>query len=231
MKAMDVMTTDVVTIGPQASVKDVAKLLLDKGISAVPVVDEARRVVGMVSEGDLVHRPEIQTERRRPWWLQAFVDNATLAEDYAKARGTKVRDVMTTPVISVEPGTTLGEVAALLDRHRIKRVPIVRDGVLVGVVSRADLLRAVAASAASPERLDSDHAIRTLILDKLKGQRWTALGERNVDVVDGVVRFWGGVGSEEEKRALQAVADSIEGVKRVEVHATVPPILPFGAAL
>ena len=146
MKARDVMMSPVITAKPHSTVKEVAKTLLEKQISAVPVVDDAGKLVGMVSEGDLMHRSEAGTERQRSWWVRLMAGNDSLAADYIKAHGRKVADVMTPNVITATPETSLDEIAILLEKNSIKRVPIVKDGQLVGIVSRANLVQAVASA-------------------------------------------------------------------------------------
>src|SRR5690606_11257928 len=141
MRARDIMTTSVVTVSPETRVPDIARVLLERRISALPVVDGAGRVIGIVSEGDLLHRAENKTERRRSWWLDLISSADTLAEDYVKSHGLTAKDVMNAPVISATPDASLAELATLLERHGIKRVPILENGALVGIVSRADLLR------------------------------------------------------------------------------------------
>src|SRR5215469_281691 len=144
MRAADVMTTEVITVGEDASVQDAAKLMAGRGISAVPVVDRERRVIGMVSEGDLLHRAETGAERRRSWWLEMVAATNRLAAEYVKSHSASVNDVMTRDVISVTEETAVADVAILLETNRIKRVPVLRDGKLVGIVSRANLVRALA---------------------------------------------------------------------------------------
>ena len=150
MRAVEVMTTKVITVGENASVAEVAKLLAERGISAVPVVDKDNRVIGMVSEGDLLHRTETGTEKCRSWWLEMMASTNQLAGDYIKSHGANVKDVMTRDVISVSDTTPLADIAVLLETNRIKRVPVVRDGKLVGIVSRANLVRALAMTVNEP---------------------------------------------------------------------------------
>src|SRR5690349_2607147 len=144
MQAKDVMVAPVITAKPYFTVQHVAKLLSANHISALPVVDDDNRVVGMVSEGDLVHRAENSTERGRSWWLEMFADKDVLASRYVKEHGRQVSDIMTKKVVSASPDTSLKEIALLLERHRIKRVPIVQHDQLVGIVSRANLIQALA---------------------------------------------------------------------------------------
>jgi CBS-domain-containing membrane protein len=144
MRAVDVMTSGVITAGLNATVPEAAKLLAEHGISAVPVVDKDNRVIGMVSEGDLLHRAETGTERRRSWWLEMVSSTDKLAGEYIKSHSGNVKDVMTCDVLSVTEDTPVADIAVLLETNRIKRVPVLREGKLVGIVSRANLVRALA---------------------------------------------------------------------------------------
>ncbi len=152
MKARDVMTTDVATANPDTPTRDIAALLLKRGISAVPIVDSGGAPIGMVSEGDLVGRDEAAREARRDWWLTLLAEGNPLHEDFLASLRTperRAREIMSAPVVTVEEDTPVAEIARLLTAYRIKRVPVVRDGRIVGIASRADLLRALAAE--SPE--------------------------------------------------------------------------------
>jgi CBS domain-containing protein len=216
MKAMDVMVHDVVTVKPDDDVHHAVTLLVEHDVSALPVVDDAGKIIGILSESDLVRREEIETDKRRPWWLEAITPAATLARDFAKSHGQKVREVMSERVVSASEDTPLRELATLLEKHRIKRVPILRDGKLVGIVSRANLVQALATmSWPANGTADADRDIRLKLLDRLKGQKWTDFGSRNVTVREGVVHLWGLVGSNDERKALIALAEEVPGVKRV----------------
>ena len=220
MRAIDVMTSEVVTVSDNASVAAVAKLLAERSISAVPVVDAANRVIGMVSEGDLLHRTETGTERRRSWWLDMLASTNQLAGDYIKSHSGLVKDVMTRDVISVSDTTPVADIAIVLETNRIKRVPVLRDGKLVGIVSRANLVRALATSSDQPSsdtEID-DLSIRDKLLAELKAQRWAEVSPANVTVKDGVVHLWSSYLSEQEKRALIVAAENTPGVRRVEDH-------------
>jgi CBS-domain-containing membrane protein len=226
MRAADIMTSEVITVDKDASVQSAARLLAERGISAVPVVDHQNRVIGMLSEGDLLHRAETGTERRRSWWLDMLASTDKLAGDYVKSHSGKVNDVMTRDVISVAETTTLAEIAVLLETNRIKRVPVVRDGKLVGIVSRANLVRALAMTVdeqASTTETD-DRSIRDRLLAELKAQRWAEVAPANVTVKDGVIHLWSSYCSEQEKRALVVAAKSIPGVRRVEDHMRPVPV-------
>jgi len=220
MRAIDVMTSEVVTVSDNASVAAVAKLLAERSISAVPVVDAANRVIGMVSEGDLLHRTETGTERRRSWWLDMLASTNQLAGDYIKSHSGLVKDVMTRDVISVSDTTPVADIAIVLETNRIKRVSVLRDGKLVGIVSRANLVRALATSSDQPSsdtEID-DLSIRDKLLAELKAQRWAEVSPANVTVKDGVVHLWSSYLSEQEKRALIVAAENTPGVRRVEDH-------------
>jgi CBS domain-containing protein len=220
MQAIDIMTTEVIAVDENATVPAVAKLLAERGISAVPVVDKNNRVIGMVSEGDLLHRAETGTERRRSWWLEMMASTNQLAGDYIKSHSGNVKDVMTRNVLSVTETTPVADIALLLETNRIKRVPVVRDGQLVGIVSRANLVRALAMTIShAPGGAEAeDRTIREKLLAELKAQKWAEVSPANVIVKDGVVHLWSSYLSEQEKRALVVAAENIPGVWRVEDH-------------
>jgi CBS domain-containing protein len=220
MRAMDVMTTKVITVDEKATVPEAARLLAEHGISAVPVIDKDERVIGIVSEGDLLHRAETGTERCRSWWLDMMSSTNKLAGEYIKSHSGKVKDVMTRDVLSVTEETSVADIAVLLETKRIKRVPVLRDGKLVGIVSRANLVRALAMTineAANGGEAD-DRAIRDKLLVELKAQKWAEVSPANVTVKDKVVHLWSSYLSEQKKRALIVAAENIPGVRRVEDH-------------
>lgn len=218
MKAKDVMTTKVVAVGPWMPVNAVAASLLERHISAVPVIDDDRRVLGIVSEGDLMRRGE--TARRRSWWLTTFGEAEGLAREFVKAHGQRAKDVMTRDVVTVTEETPVAEIAALLERKGVKRVPVVRDGRLVGIVSRADLLRGLAVRGLKPMTpvAPDDEAIRAQLLSLLEREPWAETHFLSVVVDHGVVHLWGLVRSEEERQALHVAAETIPGVRGVEDH-------------
>ena len=220
MRATDVMTSEVITLGEDASVQEAAKLMVEHGISAVPVIDRESRVVGMVSEGDLLHRAETGTERRRSWWLEMVASTNQLAGEYVKSHSGSVKDVMTRDVVSVTEETPVADIAVLLETNRIKRVPVLRGGNLAGIVSRANLVRALAMTINErPSGAEADdRAIRDRLLAELKAQKWAEVSPANVTVKDGIVHLWSSYYSDQEKRALIVAAESIPGVRRVEDH-------------
>ena len=226
MRAMDIMTSEVITVEENATVQAAAELMAEHGISALPVVDKDTRVIGIVSEGDLLHRAETATEQRRSWWLEMMTSTNQLAGEYIKSHSAKVTDVMTRDVISVTDATPVADIAVLLETHRIKRVPVLRDGRLAGIVSRANLVRALAMTInerASSTEAD-DENIRNKLLAELKAQKWAEVSPANVTVKDGVVHLWSSYLSEQEKRALVVAAENIPGVRRVEDHMRPVPV-------
>jgi CBS domain-containing protein len=232
MRAADVMTPNVITVDPDTSIRDLAKLLSERGISGAPVVDSSGSMVGIVSEGDLLHRTEIGTERherRRSWWLDHFASD--LARDYVKSHGRTVRDIMTRDVATVSEETDLGDVATLLETRRVKRVPVVRDGKVVGIISRSNLVRALGAAAAgSPASGASadDRAIRGRLLAELQQQQWAAkLWPQDVIVSSGVVHLWfASDEAEETRQAMRVAAENVPGVRGVEEHIVPAPLMP-----
>jgi CBS domain-containing protein len=232
MRAMDVMTTDVITVGPDTTVQALATLLAERGISGAPVVDSEGRLVGIVSEGDLLHRAEIGTarrhrERRRSWWLDHYASD--LAREYIKSHGRTVKDIMTRNVVTVTEDTDLGEVAEALEAKRIKRVPVVREGKVVGIISRANLVRALGATKGAPPREGEgdDRTIRARLLAELNREEWARIWPEDVIVRDGVVHFWLSEDeSEEKKQALRVAAETIPGVRGVEEHVVPAPVVP-----
>ena len=224
MKARDVMVSPVITVKPSTLVREVAKIFLERRISAVPVVDEQGKLVGIVSEGDLLRRVEAGTEHKRSWWLQGFTGDETLAAEYVKAHGRKVADVMTRHVISVSPDAPLSEIASLLEKNSIKRVPIVKDDQLVGIVSRANLIQAVASGRKELEIPVSDTVIRDKILANLKAEAWAHTALLNITVNNGVVDVWGITGSDAERNAIRVAAESIPGVCAVHDNMIKRPI-------
>jgi len=222
MQAKDVMTSEVVTVGPDTPVAEIARRLVARRISAVPVVDDEGRPVGIVSEGDLMRRPETGGERHVSWWLALVVEPESQAREYLKSHGTRARDVMTGELFTVDEDASLEDVAKLLEKHRIKRVPVVRDGKLVGIVSRANLLRGLVARQRAPQVSADDRALRARVIEAIR-----ASGARNefVDpiVSGGVVHLWGTTYSEAERDAIHAAAASVAGVQGVEGHVGVLP--------
>ncbi len=218
LRAKDIMTSPIISVGPDARVADVAELLLTHGISAVPVIEKGT-LRGIVSEGDFLHREEIDTlPPNRSWWLGLFRDNGALARGYAKTHSVHVADVMTRDVVTVDEETPVREIADILERRHIKRVPVLRDGRLTGIVSRANLIRALAVAFQGTllpvSREESD--IRTDVLTALRKESWTVTTGLDASVADGVVTLWGTFQSEDERRASQVLVENIPGVSAVD---------------
>ena len=218
MQTQDVMTRDVVTVEPGTPVEVIARLMVDHRISGLPVVDPAGRMVGIVTDGDLYRRTELATERHRFSWLELFWSAKADAIDYNESHGRTAADVMTAEIFAVAPETSLRQVADLLESKRIRRVPVVAHGKLVGIIGRANLVQAFAAiSRKTAANSPSDRRIRDLVLAEYKRQPWGQT-EGNVIVTDGKVHLWGFVGSEAEVTALRLSAETIPGVTGFEDH-------------
>lgn len=222
MYAKDVMSPSVITVEPNTPVREVARTLLQRRVSAVPVVEEDGRLVGIVSEGDLIRRPESETQPSHPWWVSLLRDPEAEAREYVKSHGLVAQDVMTRGVITVSENTSLQEIAALLEHHRIKRVPVMREGKLVGIVSRANLLHGLAVADTRSAPAGDDSAVRDAVLTALR----EAAADRsllNVVVSARVVHLWGVVGSESERQAALLAARRTSGVAGVEDHLGILP--------
>lgn len=217
MLAKDVMTTAILTVTPETDVGEIARTMLDAHISAVPVVGEDGNLVGIVSEGDLMHRVESETRRRPSWWLRLLATPEEPAERYLREFGRRARDVMTRDVITVAPDTPLTEIAAMLEKYHIKRVPVMEDGKLVGIVSRANLLRGVATWQKPSGVRVEDSALRALLLKALE-EAELPMHLVNVTVTGGVVELWGVVDSDLQIQAARAAAEATVGVVSLENH-------------
>ena len=218
MKAADAMVRNVITVGPDACVQDVAHILLTARISGVPVVGPNGELVGIVSEGDLMRRVEAGTGRRRPWRLAIFTGRERLAMQFIREHSRKVADVMTREVITAAPDTPLWKIANLLEKNAIKRVPIVENGKVVGIVSRANLLQALASPSRRVEVATqaNDSQIRDKVLAQLQAEAWTRPSLINVIVQDGTVELWGIVDSASEKKTVRVAAEATLEVRERE---------------
>lgn len=229
MHASDVMSTSVISVKLEMTVREVAKVFVEQKISGAPVVDAAGHVVGVISEGDLIHRAELDTDKpQRRGWLDLFSLTCD-ANEYVKSHGLRVADVMTTDVVSVDETTPLGKVADLMETRRIKRIPVTREGKLVGIVSRANLVQALASMPEdpAPDVPHTDREIRATLMGELTGRSWAFAG-RNIVVRDGVVHLWGMFQSADAVRAVRVAAEATPGVKRVEDHTESYPVVPLG---
>jgi len=218
MKAKDVMTAGVVTVTEDASITEAIRLMLQRKISGLPVVDSTGALIGMVTEGDFLRRSELGTARPTARWIEFLLGPGKLAENYVHAAGRKVRDVMTHEAHAVEEETTLDEVVTIMERQKIKRVPVLRGRKLVGIVTRANLLHALAGKQDVDSGVSSDITIRTKLMAQLQKQRWAPLVAVDVAVTDGVVRFSGTILDDRQRQALRVAAENIPDVKKVEDH-------------
>jgi CBS domain-containing protein len=219
MKAKDIMTTAVVTVDPKSTIAQAIRLMLQRKISGLPVVDAAGHVVGMVTEGDLLRRAETGTERHRPRWLEFLLGPGYLAEEYTHTHGRKVEEVMTPSPVTAGEDTSLDEIVRLMEKRQIKRVPIMRGERLVGIVSRANLLHALAGlSHELKPASQGDISIREQLLQHLNSQLWAPVGTLDITVRDGVVDLWGAITDERERQALIVAAENVPGVKMVRDH-------------
>lgn len=217
MHAIDVMTTNVITAREDTPVQEIAGLMLKHRISALPVVSADQRVIGIVSEGDLMRRAETETEARYAWWLAPLLSKQDRTGNFIKAHALRAGDLMTRNPITVTEDTSLRDIANLLEKKQIKRVPVTRDGKLVGIVSRSNLLQGLASRSApeiGPSAAD-DRTIRATLTRTLSEQTGIDTAVINVIVENGVVQLWGLVDTAEEAKAAQVAAETTPGVKSV----------------
>lgn len=227
MNTADIMTTPVITIAPDAQIRDIVTLLLEKRISGVPVVANGH-VVGVVNEGDLLHRYEIGTDGdvdQRSWWAR-LIRPDRFSANYVKSHAGRARDIMTRQVVVVTEDTSLQQIASILEARHIRRLPVLRGKQLVGVVTRADLVRALAKNtqAPAPLRAQTDEGIRQRLLSELENQRWWRSDWSAVYVSDGVVSYRGLLECEDERQAARIAAENVPGVRAVEDNR-----IPFAA--
>jgi CBS domain-containing protein len=217
MRVKDVMTPTVISIGADEPVVKAARLMLQNRISGLPVVDAEGELIGVVTEGDFLRRREIGTERRRPKWLEFIVGPGKLAQEYVHASGRKVEEIMTPDPWTCDEDDTLDDVVEVMERRHIKRLPVIRAGRMVGVVSRANLMHALASlSRELPAAAGGDSAIRDAVIAAFGRQAWAP--HVNVVVNNGVVELWGVVTDERERQALVVAAENVPGVAKVHDH-------------
>jgi len=221
MKAADVMTRRIISVSPEATILEAIKLMLKHHISGLPVIGRKGKLVGIVTESDFLHRPEIGTERKRSSWLDALFGPAAAAHDYVRSHGLQVQDVMTRDPVTVAENALLDEAVRIMEAHSVKRLPVMRRGKLVGIVSRADLMLAVAnINRAAPGSGGDDAAIRYHIMAAIREQSWTAGAVLDVIVCDGTADLWGSISDVTQREALKVLVASTPGVKKIEDHLT-----------
>jgi CBS domain-containing protein len=229
LTARDLMTLDVVTVPPQTPVIAVARLLAERGISAVPVIDSAGALKGVVTEADLIRRLAGQEDAPRGWFASLFADPGAEADRYARTHGATAGDIMTEDVVTVSEAATAPEIAHLMEERRIRRVLVTADGRLRGVVSRADLLRALVAPPPEPGEL-SDDRIRRAVQAAMRKEPWADTFYTLVEVKNGVVTFHGFARTEAVKRGLRVLAETIPGVTRVDDQTEPMPVYLYAAS-
>jgi CBS domain-containing protein len=219
MKAGDVMTRAVISADPDATVLQAARYMLQHHISGLPVIDKAGKLVGVLSEGDFLRRRETQTERRRSRWLEFLMGPGRIAAEYSHSHGSKVSEVMTTELYTVDENTSLEDIVELMERRRIKRVPVLRGNKVVGIVTRSNLMHAMVSLARTePKAAKDDAGIREILLAEMQKEVWAPAAMTNVVVHDGVVELWGVIIDDRQREALKVTAENIPGVKAVKDH-------------
>jgi CBS domain-containing protein len=219
MHAEDVMTRDVISIDPDATVLQAARLMLQHRISGLPVIDKAGKLVGVLSEGDFLRRRETHTERHRSRWLEFLMGPGRMAAEYTHSHGNKVSEAMTAEVQTVTDVTSLEDIVELMERHRIKRVPVLCGNEVVGIITRSNLMRAMVSLARhAPATATDDATLRDALQAEMQKEQWAPAAITNVVVHDGVVELWGVVIDERQRAALKVAAENISGVKAVKDH-------------
>ena len=219
MRAADIMTMDPVCISPDASIAEAIRVMLQRKFSGLPVVDSAGALVGIVTEGDLLRRTEIGTQRKRSRWMEILLGPGRMATEYVHASGRKVREVMSPDVETATEDSPLEAVVALMERHRIKRVPVMHSGKVVGIICRANLLRALASVLGEMKPATTDDvSIRRRIYAELERQRWAPINLVDIQVRNGVVHLWGTLLDERHRPAIRVVVENTPGVRQIEDH-------------
>jgi CBS domain-containing protein len=221
MKASEIMTPDVISADPDATVLQAARYMLQHHISGLPVIDKTGALVGILSEGDFLRRRETHTDRRPSRWLEFLMGPGKLAAEYTHTHGSKVSEVMTTKMHTISEDTPLEKIVEMMERYRIKRVPVLRGKKVVGIVTRANLMHAMVSLArGEPKAATSDAAIRQELLSELKSEKWALASMINVVVRGGVVELWGMIVDDRQGEALIVAAENVRGVKEVKDHLT-----------
>jgi CBS domain-containing protein len=218
MRAHQIMTKPVVTVTPDATVLEAANLMLRHHVSGLPVVDNAGRLTGIVSEGDFIRRSEIGTGKARGRWLKFLLGAGRAAADYVHEHGRKISEVMTPDPITITEETPLDEIVTSMERNGVKRLPVMREGKVIGIVSRANLLQAVAGLARDvPDPTADDDHIRRRVLAAIEKNDWSPLG-LNIIVRDGIVHVSGIITEERSRLASIVAAENVTGVRKVHDH-------------
>ena len=220
MRAHHIMTGNVITVALDATINDAARVMLETHISGLPVVDKKGDLVGMLTERDFLRRQEIDTQRKRPRWLEFVLGPGRIAEEYVKTAGRKVYEIMTSHVYTVTEDTPLAEIVLLMERNHIKRVPVLRDRKIVGIISRQNFVQIVSSLSRNvPDPTADDTHIRTRILATIDRQHWSPMGI-NVLVRNGIVDLCGIITDEHVRQAIIVATENIAGVEQVHDHLT-----------
>lgn len=230
MQAKDIMTTSVISIPQDGKIEDAVRLMLDHQVSALPVVGEQNELKGIVSEGDLMRRVRDPDSRRRSWWLEVLGGSTYSAQEFVKLKSHHVSDAMTRNVVTIEEDTPVGAIARLLEMHRIKRAPVLREGRIVGIVSRANLLLALSAlpDGALQASSEDDRILRAKIDEALKEVPDAAVNLINYTVDNGSVAIWGVADSDFEENAIRVAVENVPGVVRIDIHMGRLPAWAYG---
>lgn len=218
MRAHQIMTRPVISVTPETPILEAANLMLQRHVSGLPVIDKAGELVGIVSEGDFIRRSEIGTQRKRGRWLKFIIGSGKEADEFVHEHGRKVAEVMTTEPVTITEDTALEDIVQLMEKNNIKRLPVIRDGKVVGIVSRSNLLQAVASLAREiPDPTADDDHIRDRVIDSLAKNDWCPSG-LSVVVRDGIVHLSGVITDERAREAAIVCAENVAGVKKVHDH-------------
>jgi CBS domain-containing protein len=230
MKARDIMVREVIAVRPDTLVRDIATLMVEKHVGGVPVLTEKGKLIGIVSQSDLLHRAELGTERKHKWWFRIFADSGALAREYAKAHGLKAHDIMTRYVVSVRDDAELRDVADILDNRRIKRVPVVREDRMVGIITRGDLVRVLSqVQVSTATKRIGNAALHKTLYDRIQSQPWINDNYISLAVDNGVVELGGFVETADQHAALRVLIEQTEGVNHVNDKISVGFPLQTGA--
>ncbi|MDQ0316700.1 CBS domain-containing protein [Amorphus orientalis] len=227
MNVGDIMTVGAATVSPKTTIAQAAQLMLEHHISGLPVVDESGQLVGMVTEKDLLRRAELGTEPGHPHWMELVMSASALADQYVRANARTIEDVMSRDVVQVGPDMSLADLVALMEKHGFRRLPVVENGKLTGIVARSNFLRALVRRAeGAPASSADDLEIRTQIVEEIRRRGWVPTSAIEVIVTEGVVELKGAVIDERIRDALRVIAENTAGVKSVEDHIEIVPAMP-----
>jgi CBS domain-containing protein len=218
MQVKDVMTRSVISVGPDETILNAARLMLQNRISGLPVIDKDGELTGIVTEGDFLRRGELGTQRRRPKWLEFIIGPGRLADEYVHASGRRVDEIMTTDPVTVTEDDSLEKVVEVMERRHVKRLPVTRSGRMIGIISRANLMHALASFARDTQTSaqPNDSQIRENILSVLDKQTWAP--RLNVVVKNGVAELWGAITDDRERKAVVVAVENVAGVEQVHDH-------------